>query len=874
MTHRIRGKVAAAVTTAAVAASAVTPFISVPMASAAGDKNYLEALAMSLYFYDSNACGSGITGGPLTWRGDCHTYDAEAPVGTLGSEKQYVDPDGDGKVDVSGGFHDAGDHIKFNLTIGFGMNALALSEYMNPGVYKKAGAYDHLLYELRRGSDYMMKTTFLDDSGKVAAVASVVANGGEDHAIWTAPEVQTYARPIYWLTANDNNSTVCCSMAGGLAGTAWIYKDVDPDYSAQCAKYAKALLEFAQKHVGNNNSGQGGYYDAAPQYQDEEAWAQAWLWVLGEGEKPERVPQRGDYGGQQYDGYVLSWDKVWQGYAALMCKASGDQAFYDEIEYEYPNEGGISATTYNATGWGAARYNCAKQFRGLVLAKGDKDSEYAKAAKFQMDHILGDNSLGYSFLLGYGDKWPSHIHHRAANPGENGETSAANPSAKYTNYGMLVGGDDTSGYQDHADKYQYTEGALDYNGCFALACAGLADLYGGDASAMPALAASAAEINENFVFGSSSSSQPDEKDCTLTVNFTDLDGNSIEGVNARLMIRPAPGSPDPTVTIEEWVSDGTPKQFSLSMAKDPYVVEFRTPEGYTVYNDGGTGEIFFSDDKKEVNRTFRFAKTASDRSTLNISFVDQDGNPVTGISAMLVRILDPMDETISSWRSEETPKEITVTKNTEDAPYVVRFTMPYGYTGEKPEPIVISEGGTVRDVKIVLKKDTETPTGEAPDFTAEVGGAGRTMKVGDISTISVTGKGFSVSANGEKGVMDWRVMSSDNNVKVYQLTAKAEGSFDFIIEIAGGKKETLTFTVGELSEPPLYGDANCDNKVNVADAVAVLQFVANQTKYPLTEHGLTNADIDGQAGITGTDAITIQKLDAGILSQSDFPLKK
>ena len=92
---------------------------------------------MSLYFFDSNACGSGITGGPLTWRGDCHTYDAEASVGTLGSEKQYVDPDGDGKVDVSGGFHDAGDHIKFNITIGFGMNALALSEYLNPGIYKK-----------------------------------------------------------------------------------------------------------------------------------------------------------------------------------------------------------------------------------------------------------------------------------------------------------------------------------------------------------------------------------------------------------------------------------------------------------------------------------------------------------------------------------------------------------------------------------------------------------------------------------------------------------------------------------------------------------------------------------------------------------------
>ena len=443
---------------------------------------------------------------------------------------------------------------------------------------------------------------------------------------------------------------------------------------------------------------------------------------------------------------------------------------------------------------------------------------------------------------------------------------------------MLVGGDDNSGYQDHADKYQYTEGALDYNGCFALACAGLADLYGGDATAMAAIASNASEINENFVFGGSPSSTPEEKDATLTVSFTDLDGNGIEGVNARLMIRPAPGSPDPTVIIEEWVSDGTPKQFKLSSKEGPYVVEASTPEGYIAYNDGGTSEIFFSEDKKEVTRNYKFAKKETDESTVRVSFVDQDGNPVTGISAMLIKILDPIDETIDMWRSAETPQEIKVTKNTEADPYVVKFTMPYGYTDENSnrEPIVITEGGTVRDVKIVLKKDTETPTGEAPDFTAEVGGAGKEMKVGDVSTVTVTGKGYSVGGNGEKGVMDWRLKSSDQTAKVYELTAKSAGTFDFIIEIAGGKKETLTFTVSEepVSNQPYYGDANCDGTINVADAVAVLQYVANQTKYPLTDDGRVNADIDGAAGITGTDAIVIQKLDAGVVKQTDLPLGK
>ena len=496
-------KIAAAAVSAV--AAVTSAFSAAPAATVnAADNNYYEALAMSLYMYDANACGKGITDGPLTWRGDCHTYDAEASVGDLDSSlKSAVDPDNDGKVDVSGGFHDAGDHIKFNLTIGFGISSLALSDYLNPGVYEKAGCRDHLIYELRWGADYLMKTTFLDSSGNVAAIAHVVANGGEDHAIWSAPEVQTYKRPIYWLTANKNNSAVCCEMAAGLAGTAYAVKGSDPEYAAKCIKYAKALLAFGQKHVGNEGGGLADFYGTEAQYQDEEALAQAWLWLCDEGSKPTRVPKNKDYGDSQYDGWVYCWNKVWQGYSALMYKATGEQAFADELKVELQSQGDLTVGTYNADGWGASRYNCAKQMDALALANGDKEAPYAKAAKYQMDHILGDNSLGYSFLLGYGSKWPVHIHHRAANPGTDANGASSNPSAKYTAYGLLVGGDDKSGYQDQTDKYQYTEGALDYNGCFAIACAGVAALYGGDASAMSSLAESASEINAGFKFGSS-----------------------------------------------------------------------------------------------------------------------------------------------------------------------------------------------------------------------------------------------------------------------------------------------------------------------------------------------------------------------------------
>ena len=63
----------------------------------------------------------------------------------------------------------------------------------------------------------------------------------------------------------------------------------------------------------------------------------------------------------------------------------------------------------------------------------------------------------------------------------------------------------------------------------------------------------------------------------------------------------------------------------------------------------------------------------------------------------------------------------------------------------------------------------------------------------------------------------------------------------------------------------MVGDANCDDRVNAADAVTVLQYLSNAEKYLISERGLKNADIDGSAGITGGDALYIQKLDAGVI---------
>lgn len=83
-------------------------------------------------------------------------------------------------------------------------------------------------------------------------------------------------------------------------------------------------------------------------------------------------------------------------------------------------------------------------------------------------------------------------------------------------------------------------------------------------------------------------------------------------------------------------------------------------------------------------------------------------------------------------------------------------------------------------------------------------------------------------------------------------------------------KVTTTDGYVQIGEPVpnLRGDANCNGKVDLSDAVAVLQYVALPAKYPLSEQGLKNAECDLVDGINGMDALQIQMHDAGLIDLS------
>lgn len=506
MNNKLRKAIAGVLSTSMLLTSTViTPTNTV---SAEATINYGDALALSLYFYDANQCGSEVDDNCLTWRGNCHTYDETASLdnakGLTSTEKEFIKNanGGSNTVDVSGGYHDAGDHLKFSMTMAFSSTNLAWAYNQYPEAFEETGSKDHLFDILKEMCDYFMKVTYLDDSDEVVAFCYMVG-GDQDHNEWSAPETQTMDRPTYWATASNNSTDAACQMAAALASASMALKEVDQDYANECLKYANALQKFGSTYKNANYDGIGSYYSSGSQ-NDDVAWGDLWCHLASgtiDSYTP-ITPQNGVYNGE-YDCWIYSWDKVWGGYSTLLSQLGFGDAFSNELKFEMDGQTTDYSSNYFTIGggWGASRYNCAWQMYAMEYANATGNDQFYEYAKKNMDYLLGNNSSNTSYLLGYGDSWPVHIHHRAANSSAD---VSQNPSATYTVYGALIGGPtgENGQYEDKADQYSFTEPALDYNGSFIMAIAGLYDKYGDGTDKLNTIITSATEIDETFEFGS------------------------------------------------------------------------------------------------------------------------------------------------------------------------------------------------------------------------------------------------------------------------------------------------------------------------------------------------------------------------------------
>lgn len=480
------------------------------------DYNYAQAFQKSLYFYDANMCGEQE--GRLSYRGDCHMEDAEVPlipkteegIGTnmsqsfIDAHKDVLDPDGNGTMDLRGGFHDAGDHVKFGLPQSYSASTLGWSYYEFRDAYVKSGEQEHMESILRHFTDYFLRSTFRDDKGDVVAFCYQVGDGSTDHNYWGAPELQTTTRPVWFATSEEPASDQCAGAAAALAISYLNFKDTDEKYAEQCLDTAVALYDFA---VANRGCGfSGGFYNSS--YDDDEmSWAAVWLNICtGKQSYIEDICHIDDQG--NYTGYmkqiikttsstwqniwVHSWDTVWGGVFAKLAPITNDELHWYIFRWNLEYWSGVkhkntSDTTYLAktpagfsviSTWGSARYNAAAQMCAMVYNKYDKEPQFVDWAKSQMDYILGDNPMNRCYEVGYAENSAVEPHHRASH-GSLTNSMEDPEDAKHVLWGALVGGPDFDDYhEDDRTNYVYNEVAIDYNAGFVGALAGLYEQFG------------------------------------------------------------------------------------------------------------------------------------------------------------------------------------------------------------------------------------------------------------------------------------------------------------------------------------------------------------------------------------------------------------
>lgn len=329
------------------------------------DSNFAKALQMSLYFYDANKCGYGITDGNLEWRGDCHVEDAKVPLKPMGEDfkgtnlsqefidknKDILDPDGDGTIDVSGGMHDAGDCVKFCLPGSYAASTLGWGYYEFRDAYVDSGQQWHIEDILHWFNDYYLKCTYFDENGDILAFCYQVGEGNIDHNYWLTPELQNenlldYARPAYFATEETPASDMCAGVSASLAVNYLNFKDTEPEYAQQSLETAIKMYDFAVKtHTEEDDcvvtslGYDGGFYTSSYDY-DELAWAAVWLYeCTGNYDYIEDIiavdeTVTGEMGAHPYTGYlkriikdtgncwqniwVHCWDTVWGGVFAKL----------------------------------------------------------------------------------------------------------------------------------------------------------------------------------------------------------------------------------------------------------------------------------------------------------------------------------------------------------------------------------------------------------------------------------------------------------------------------------------------------------------------------------------------------------------------------
>lgn len=451
---------AAVLTTATIFSSTVVPSVNVSAATISSS-DYAVAFKDALWFYDANKCGPDVAkDNVFSWRSACHTNDGKF-VG----------------ADLTGGFHDCGDHIKFGITNGYASSILGWSLYEFKDAYDGAGLTNKVLSTLKYFTDYIIKS-------RVSATKYYYHVGApSDHDYWGPPEKQPGDRDkVYYVDSSNPASDVCGLYSGALSLMYLNYKDIDSTYANKCLELSKELYALG-KNKGTCKA--DGFYTSTSG-DDDMAWAASWLYVIEK--KDSYLTDINSLLSSPGTNWAICWNDMKLAAAYVVGSVTGQAKYKDAVTSNLNYwQNSIPKTPGGAkflTEWGMLRYSASASMLALLQYKLTNDEKLKTFAKSQIDYILGNNPANMSYMIGFGSKWPQHPHHRAAQ-GTMGWGDWKSP-AKNTLTGALVGGPDMSdNYTDQVDKYQASEVGIDYNAGLVAALAGMTKYYGNLPSVPP-----------------------------------------------------------------------------------------------------------------------------------------------------------------------------------------------------------------------------------------------------------------------------------------------------------------------------------------------------------------------------------------------------
>ena len=433
-------------------------------ASAASYDNYAKLLQYSMYFYDGNMCGSDVGSvSQFDWRDNCH-----------------------GSDEVDGGFHDAGDHVKFGLPAGYTASTLGWGYYEFKDSYDALGQTAHLQALTDRFCDFFKASTKLSGD-TVTSFCYQVGVGQADHDVWCSPESQNdqSLRTAYWTS--DDASDIAAEYAAALAVNYINFGN------AEDLKYAKALYNYSIK-TNKANCPEAENFYRSYDYYDDQAWAAGWLYLatkdstyssfLDKFMNDTNAGKSGQSGCKWGVYSTMCWNNVSLGAAILQSEITGDAMDWAKVTTYLNGKCTSESTYYCESDWGSARYNTALQMAALATTKYSAKSgmDYSSWCKAQMGMILGNNPKNVNFVVGMDSNSAKYPHHRAASGYQSfdemkGRTDYS--SNGHTLVGALVGGpaDSNFTYTDSVNDYQANEVALDYNAGLVGAAAGLYSIY-------------------------------------------------------------------------------------------------------------------------------------------------------------------------------------------------------------------------------------------------------------------------------------------------------------------------------------------------------------------------------------------------------------